>query len=83
MDTGYVSGYALCTVEITGLKEYPYELDDGRMLYGWKVENIEFIEPFPVKGKLHLFEVDDSLIKPHKRLSVQGYIKKYYDPLRG
>ena len=79
----YVSGYALCTVEITRIKKYPWDRPDGRMLYGWVVRNVEYIKPFPVKGKLHLFEVDDSLIEPlGTDMTLNEYLKKYYNPLR-
>lgn len=72
---GFVSGYALCTAEIGKINDYGDE-------YGWELKDVQFVEPFPVKGKLHLFDVDDALIKPHKRLSLQGYLKKFYNPLR-
>ena len=78
---GYVSGHALCTVKVVGIKSYPGEGPNGRVLYGWILGNIEYIEPFPVKGKLHLFDVDDSLIRPIKGISRKQYLTKYYTPL--
>ena len=52
---GMLSGSALCVVnlsKITGV--------DGD--YEWHLTNVRKIKPFPVKGKLNLYEVDDSLI---------------------
>ena len=75
---GYASGYALCTVEVTDIRNYPGEGPNGRMLYGWVLKNIEYIEPFPVKGKLHLFDVDDSLIKTIKGINRKHFLREYY-----
>ena len=81
--TNYVSGYALCTVDVIGINEYPHQGTNGRMLYGWKLKNVEYVKPFPVKGKLHLFDVDDKLIKPlGKSVGLKEFIKQYYQPLR-
>lgn len=77
---GYVSGYALCTAEISRIRNYPGEGTNGRMLYGWELKNIKYVEPFPVKGKLHLFDVEDDLINPVK-VSQRQYLEKYYRPL--
>ena len=70
---GAVSGCALCLVKITDVirvtrKNYiDLELDEpparGEMLYAWKMEDVRTIKPFPVKGKLHLYDVDDTLIE--------------------
>lgn len=78
---GFVSGFALFTVDVTGIREYPGEAGNGRTLYGWELQDVRFIEPFPVKGKLHLFDVDDSLIKPLHAVSRIEYMKDYYDSL--
>jgi hypothetical protein len=29
--------------------------------YHWLFDNVRFVKPFPVKGKLHLFDVDTKL----------------------
>lgn len=50
-------GYALCIVEL-------YGIDKGQKGYSWHLCNLRPIVPFKVKGKLHLFEVDDHLIEP-------------------
>lgn len=38
--------------------------------YHWLLKDIRFIDPIPIKGKLHLFDVDDSLIKPLKEKDI-------------
>lgn len=66
-----VMGHALCIVrlddiaEVTAKNYAEFDLDekpDGK-LYAWHLTNLRVINPFPVKGKLNFFEVDDSLIK--------------------
>jgi hypothetical protein len=48
----------------SGLKhEHGKLITVGRCLFAWELENPRMIERFEVKGKLRLFEVDDSLIK--------------------
>ena len=66
-----IPGHALCVAnleEVYELGESNYEsfgLDEepeGTM-YAWYLTNIRLINPFPVKGKLHLFDVEDDLIE--------------------
>ena len=69
---GCVCGHALATVELVGIEPFteahlwdalmePEDMQQGA--YAWLLEHVEVVEPFPVKGKLHLFDVDDSLVK--------------------
>lgn len=51
----YPRGYALCVVELTSIT------GSGRN-YEWHLGEVALIKPFPVKGKLHLFEVPDENI---------------------
>jgi len=30
--------------------------------YVWHIRNVRFVDPFPVKGKLHLYDVEDDKI---------------------
>lgn len=66
-----ICGHALCVVklhdvfEVTkdnykdfGLDEKP----DGNM-YAWQLTDVRLIKPFPVKGKLNFFNVEDDLIE--------------------
>ncbi|MGN0600085.1 MAG: ASCH domain-containing protein [Oscillospiraceae bacterium] len=68
-----ISGHALCVVQLNEIFEvtkdnyrkfglYKRELPDGK-LYAWQLTNVRIIKPFPVKGKLNLFNVDDDLIE--------------------
>ena len=62
----FYAGYALCTVDLVDIKpltnrdlkkacmgELPEEPQ-----WAWVLKNAAEITPFPVKGKLHLYEVD-------------------------
>ncbi|MGN1381401.1 MAG: ASCH domain-containing protein [Eubacterium sp.] len=71
---GYVSGYALCTVEIGEIRT---DYDQ----YAWELKNLQYVRPFPVKGKLHLFDVNQSLIQPLEGISEEEFMEKYYEPL--
>ena len=64
-------GQALCVVDLVGVQEFRKNpimeaaacCDWYPGAFAWKLENPRLIEPFDVKGKLRLFEVDESLIK--------------------
>lgn len=85
-----IHGYALATVSLDGIEPFTQEhLFDALMFddelpnkdsFAWLLSNARLIEPFKVKGKLHLFETDDSLIKtlgePTKDL-----VERYFKPL--
>ena len=51
-----VRGHALCVVELFDITER------GPRDYVWHIRNVRFVEPFPVKGKLHLYDVEDDKI---------------------
>ena len=85
---GCVHGHALAVARLDGTE--PFE---PRHLYGaymeemppdgslaWLLSGVRMVEPFAVKGKLHLFDVDDSLIKvigePTREL-----VERHYLPL--
>ncbi len=66
-----ICGHALCIAtlheifEVTPQNYEDFGLDempDGK-LYAWQLIDIKLIKPFPVKGKLNFFNVDDSLIE--------------------
>jgi len=64
-------GVALCVVDLVGVGPFfagtkasiDACIDWIPSQKAWELENVRLIEPFSVKGKLRLFEVDDSLIK--------------------
>lgn len=55
-------GYALCVVEL-----YDITWSDEYECYAWQLRNIRPVTPFKVKGKLHIYDVDDTLIKYVKK----------------
>lgn len=71
--SGMISGCALCVVcledvlLVTEENGCDFGLDkdvfDGGRLYAWHLTNLRCVKPFPVKGKLNFFEVEDSLIE--------------------
>lgn len=64
---GYVCGYAFFVVPLLDIKpdEEPAYTDSGKTVtqYDWILGKPKAIRPIPVKGKLHLYDVDDSLIQ--------------------
>ena len=58
----YPRGYALCVVNL-----YDIKWSEKNDCYAWQLKDIRPVVPFPVKGKLHLYDVDDKLIKLAKR----------------
>ena len=68
---GYINGYAYFTAELTGIEPFNEShlkeamMDDmpDTKCYAWHLDNIQAIYPIPVRGKMGLFDVDDSLIK--------------------
>ncbi|MBQ9992413.1 MAG: ASCH domain-containing protein [Firmicutes bacterium] len=91
-----VSGHALCVVELTDVfrvNEGNYEmlgldappLPEER-LYAWKLENVRAVRPFPVKGNLNFFYVDDALIsivenEENNGEKAQSWYEEYFEPL--
>ena len=52
----FVRCHAICVVELYDITQRaPHD-------YVWHIRNVRFVEPFPVKGKLHLYDVDDDKI---------------------
>ena len=64
-----LKGKAICIATLVDIKSMVKEDEKQACCaiypgaYSWILENIRPIKPFPVKGKLSLFEVDDSLIQ--------------------
>jgi len=74
------SGKALCIVKLAGFREMQ-ESDEKASLcdydgcsYSWILENVRPIKPFPVKGKLKLYDVD----VPQKKLPKDVYSYALY-----
>lgn len=69
---GCVHGHALCVASLDSIepfkKKHLYDavMDDLDMpdeAYAWVLSNIRMVEPFPVKGKLNLYDVPDENIQ--------------------
>ena len=69
-EPGCVAGYALFVAELYDVVPFGRRHLDGACLdwvpdppgYAWLLRDMRPVEPFPVKGKLHLYEVEDRLI---------------------
>lgn len=79
-----IPGHAIVVVRIKDVKKL------GDRQYAWQLDNVRVIEPFPVKGRQRLFNVDDSLIKYHpevddenhpSRAVTDAFVNKYLVPL--
>lgn len=87
---GSIKGHALCVVELYDIVPFAKEhLDNACMdqmpdkpSYAWLLGEPQFIKPFEVKGKLHLFDVDDALVKPMEDSgSFVAFAEERYKPL--
>ncbi len=66
-----ICGHALCIAnlyeiyEVTSKNYRDFELEEKpeTKMYAWQLTDIRLIKPFPVKGKLNFFNVDDSKIE--------------------
>lgn len=86
---GCISGHALCTVNLLDIEPFkPEHLDDALIddapagAYAWRIELADWIEPFTVKGKLHLYDVDDELINSiPESVTNSDALDRFYEPL--
>lgn len=87
---GSIAKHALCIVNLVDI--VPFEkkhLDTANMdempegdCYAWIFDGLGWVKPFEVKGKLHLFDVDDSLIEIiPDGIDNATALKTYYEPL--
>jgi len=53
---GKYSGLGACIVHVS-------RIEGQKPNYDWILENVRPVEPFPVKGKLGLYEIPDNLIR--------------------
>jgi len=66
-----ISGHALCIVSLDKVTQFRKKdieaacLDGmpGGKCYAWHLSNVRIVKPFPVKGKLNFYYVDDDLIE--------------------
>lgn len=70
-EKGTISGHALIVCHLAAveplskreLKQIGIDEQPEKPIYGWRLTDFRTIKPFPVKGKLNLFNVDDNLIE--------------------
>lgn len=88
-ETGGIPGHALCVVRLDNVREFResdlddavmYQVPEGRQ-YAWELSDIRYVEPFKCKGKLHLFDVDDSLINYVESDDLGATLRDVYKPL--
>lgn len=86
---GSIAGHALCVVDVEGVEPfgpehleaacmYPEEMPDAA--YAWRLSEPRLVEPFPVKGRLRLFDVPDGLVKP-TGMEPREALSTLYEPL--
>lgn len=91
-----ICGHALCIATLHEIFEVTKEnyrelgLDEkpNGKLYAWQLIDIKLVNPFPVKGKLNFFEVDDSKIEiiddgsdeDITEEEAQAFFEKYIEP---
>lgn len=87
---GSIKGHALCVVELLDivpfkrrhLKDACMDQIPDKPSYAWLLGDPLFVEPFGVKGKLHLFDVDDALVTPiAPGASFAEFAEEHYKPL--
>ena len=89
---GCISGYALCMVKLVDVVPFTKKHLNGALMdsvpepagFAWLLSDVRLIEPFPYKGKLHLYDVDASLVKvlsPINTKQADEEWVKYYKPL--
>ncbi|MGF2384672.1 ASCH domain-containing protein [Lentilactobacillus otakiensis] len=80
---GTMPGYANCVIDLVDIKK------TGPREYEWMLGDFHAIEPFPVKGRLHLFDVPDDKIIFHPEVDDKSqpsekvwydYQRKYLEP---
>lgn len=91
-----ICGHALCIARLDKIEPFTKEHLDGAVLvdmpdgknYAWHLTDIRVIKPFPVKGKLNFFEVDDAQIEildngddSLTEAEAEALYKQYIEPL--
>lgn len=90
-ESGTISGHALCVVNLLSIERFTNKhikaacmegLEIPANNYAWLFDDVYFIKPFEVKGKLHLFDIDDSLIEYQTAEdNTREWLETYYKPL--
>ena len=90
-----ICGHALCVAQLKEVfevtpknyKEFGLDEKPEGKLYAWWLTDVSLVEPFPVKGKLSFYDVDDNLINVIVRSDdnlteeeAEAICKKYIEP---
>jgi len=78
---GMLSGHALCIVNVTDVIKVTranyrslgqlVAPSYNEKLYAWKLEDVRVVKPFPIKGKLNFYYIDDELIKIERTVETE------------
>ena len=89
-----ICGHALCVARLDSIEPFNKShikaacidgMPEGKN-YAWHLTDVRLIKPFPVKGKLNFFEVEDSLIEiiDEDNMTdeeIQAFIEQHIEPL--
>jgi len=89
---GCIAGHALCMVTLKDVVPFTRRHLNAAMMdfvpnppgYAWILDNVRLIKPFPYKGKLHIYDVDASLVEvlsPIQTKEADEEFEKYYKQL--
>lgn len=88
-----IPGHALCVVSLDDVMPFTKKhekaacvtpLDDYNNLYAWKISNLRYIRPIPIKGKLSLWEYNgevEYLALPETDEEDERLYHEVYEPL--
>lgn len=90
--SGTIPGHALCVCTLHDIVPFTKDhLEQACMSalpekpsFAWLLSDVRDIKPFPVKGRLHLFDVDDSAIEflnPESEDEADRLFEQFYEPL--
>lgn len=88
-ELGGVAGHAIAVVRVADTRPFTeddlgracmYEMPERPSL-AWDLADLRLIEPFPVKGRQHFFNVDDDLVKVVSEGADAGVLERLYKPL--
>lgn len=88
-EPGGIPGRAVCVVELESIEPfteshlYDAFMDEmpEKQSFAWRLANLRYIEPFPVKGRLHLFDVPDDSVHIIEGGEDVDILENVYKPL--
>lgn len=88
-EAGGIAGHAVCVVELESIEPFTAaDVDDACMCempdrpsFAWRLGNLRYIEPFPVKGRLHLFDMPDERVHVIEDGEDTDVLERVYKPL--